>query len=926
MTHSTYTLVSLPHDASVLVGPKAENLARLRRMGLPVPSAGLITTMAYREHLAMPVPAAALSRVLAGPDPQALAELRHSVVEQPLSLELADRLRELHASLGGGTMAVRSSATAEDLPDRSFAGQHGTYFRSDLEGCLLAVKHCWASLWNDSAFAYREHLGLAHDDVAMAVILQPLVAAESAGVAFTVDPLTGATDRVVVESCFGLGEALVSGKVSPDRFVFSLPGFKLLERTISRKDVEVLAGFDGHVYEWPTPLDRARSASVGDATAKELARHAVAAADGFGHPVDVEWALQDGRIYLLQARPVTTLPINYVKAPDTPHVELSRSPEPSQTAAPWVDVTPFARHDRSRTVWSNMNTGEVLPGVVTPATYSVIVKVGDIMVHKLFARLGVHFGEEPLFGRFAGRVYFNVSAITVGFAAFPAFSRPDVNKLLGGMQERPDFRYLKQELRESEAGLAGTLRFIAGLPGFLSWAFAHRSTKAPVFARRLRAETAALLPPDPNNATEDDLARSLRALAASLDGLTDVLAFAGMAMANYTNLQSICRRWFADEGPTLANRLVTGLGDLDSARTAMDLWKLARLAGSEPTLKAALLEAPPGSNPRTIAADLVETGAAFLQGWDAFLDEHGHHARGEIELYTTRWREDPGYLLTLLTNYLRTEDAPDPTAREEANARRRLTLTADLRKRLWDPVRRGVFDYVLRQAQMGSAARENLKSEAVRRIAAMRTVMLPVGRRLTDRGVLIEADDVFFFGLDEIEEMLQAESPVDAGDGTEVGGTMRAPLESVPIGERRAEFERDRSIEPPAVFMGRLPTDWGADVAQDAPPTGAVLRGLPVSSGVVEGSARVIPTVASVDRVLPGEVLVVPFTDPGWAPFLLPAAGVVMNMGGLLSHGSIIAREYGIPAVVNVGPATAMIRTGQRVRVDGDRGVVTILD
>jgi len=907
----------------------------------------------------MPVPAAALGRTLAGPDPKALLDLRRSIIEQPLSLELADQLAELHASLGGGTMAVRSSATAEDLPGRSFAGQHGTYFRSELKGCLLAVKHCWASLWSDSAFAYRAHAELAHDDVAMAVIVQPLVAAESAGVAFTVDPLTGATDRVVVESCFGLGEALVSGKVPPDRFVFSLPGFELLERTISRKEVEVLAGFDGHVYEWPTPHDRARSPSVGDATAKELARHAVAAADGFGHPVDVEWALEGGRIYLLQARPITALPGNPVNAPDEaavadegpvndaaraihlalasgdpgPSEDIDQAPaepsgpdESSTASAPWIGVTPFARHDRSKTVWSNMNTGEVLPGVVTPATYSVIVKVGDIMLNTLFARLGVRFGDEPLFGRFAGRVYFNVSALTRGFAAIPAFSRPDVNKLLGGMQERHDFGYLGDELQETQASLRGTLRFFAGAPGFLSFAFSHRSTKAPAFAKRLRAETASLLPADLESATEEDLARSLRALVASLDGLTDVLAFAGMAMANYTNLQSICRRWFADDGPTLANRLVTGLGDLDSARTAMDLWKLARLAGSEPALKAALLEAPPGSDPRAIARDLAAHGDAFLQGWDAFLNEHGHHARGEIELFTRRWREDPGYLHILLTNYLRTEAAPDPIAREDATARHRLALTVDLRKRLWDPVRRGVFDYVLKHAQSGSAARENLKSEAVRRMAAMRTVMLALGRRLAERGVLIEADDIFFFGLDEIEELLEAERPVDLGDATGVGGTMRAPLESVPIGERRAEFERDRLVEPPAVFVGRLPTKTAADASHDAPAAGPVLRGLAVSSGVVVGPARVIPTVDSVDRVLPGEVLVVPFTDPGWAPYLLPAAAVVMNMGGLLSHGSIIAREYGVPAVVNVGPATTIIRTGQRVRVDGDHGVVTILD
>lgn len=777
MTERTYNLLSLPLDAVDLAGPKAMNLARLGRMGLPVPPAGVIASNAYREHLETPAPAEALRVALSRRDPDALAALRGRIVEQPLSDELSRLLHRLYDSLGGGTMAVRSSAVAEDLPERSFAGQHGTYFRGDLNGCLLAVKHCWASLWSDSAFAYREHAGIAHAGAAMAVILQPLVAAECAGVAFTADPLTGATDRVVVESCFGLGEALVSGKVCPDRFVFSLPGLKLLERTINRKEVEVLTGFDGRVYQWATTPDRASAPSLSDTSAHELARYAVVVADGFGHPVDVEWAIEDGRVYLLQARPITAL----------------RQPSPAGRVAP----PPHAEAGKGSpdTVWSNMNTGEVLPGVVTPATYSVIVKVGDIIVEKLFARLGVRFGGAPLFGRFAGRVYFNVSAITAGFAAIPAISRPDVNKLLGGMQDRGDLPVPAPE----SATARSTARFLLGLPGFLAWSLAHGSRKAPAFAARLRAETRALTPSNPTTASEEELAESLGRLATSLDDLTDVLAFAGVAMANFTNLQTLCRRWFAEEGPTLANRLVTGLGDLDSARTAVDLWRLARLAGAEPALKAALLEAPPGSDPRSVATALAGSAEPFVRGWDAFLEEHGHHARGEIELYTPRWREDPGHLLMLLAIYLRTEGEDNLTARQETNARLRLALTADMRARLRDPIRRRLFDYVVRQAQLGSSARENLKSEAVRRIAAMRTVMLALCRRLADRQVLAGDDDIFFLHLEEIELLLPAADGAAGGRVThgESGADGDVSTVRALVARRRADFERDRRVDPP---------------------------------------------------------------------------------------------------------------------------------
>ncbi|MHB9114206.1 MAG: PEP-utilizing enzyme [Thermoleophilia bacterium] len=221
----------------------------------------------------------------------------------------------------------------------------------------------------------------------------------------------------------------------------------------------------------------------------------------------------------------------------------------------------------------------------------------------------------------------------------------------------------------------------------------------------------------------------------------------------------------------------------------------------------------------------------------------------------------------------------------------------------------------------------------VRRIAAMRTVMLVLGDRRAERGDLSAADDIFFLSLEEIMEGGPAgrrQTDGALGPGSEGRGDTMGVRDLV--AGRRAEFQRDRLIEPPAVFVGHLsplelwPTAPEPGLTSKDTQAVGVLRGLGVSSGVAEGPARVMPTVDSVESVLPGEVLVAPFTDPGWAPFLLPAAGIVMNMGGLLSHGSIIAREYGIPAVVNVGPATSTIRTGQRIRVDGDRGIVTILD
>ena len=299
-TVSVIPLRQVAPDAGTLVGAKALNLAAMMRADLRVPNGFCVTAAAFRAHVS--------ALLLGTPGRERLAAIRELISAYELAPETAAGIRAAFARLPSPLIAVRSSGTAEDLPGHSFAGLYDTYLRAtDAHGCIELVKRCWASLWTERAFDYRQKNGFAHDKTAVAVIVQQLVAADAAGVVFTADPVSGRRARIVVEACWGLGEALVSGKVTPDRFVIDRKNLRIAERSISTKSVETAFSPTGSPVERPVSQARADKPSISDAAAKELARLALKVERVYGTPQDIEWALAGSDLFLLQSRPITTL-------------------------------------------------------------------------------------------------------------------------------------------------------------------------------------------------------------------------------------------------------------------------------------------------------------------------------------------------------------------------------------------------------------------------------------------------------------------------------------------------------------------------------------------------------------------------------------------------------------------------------------------
>lgn len=813
-----------------ILGGKGANLLRLQELGFRIPETYVVPADVFGDHRA--------------------AMLPQAIQSPPLHPDILRALTRVIDELGEGPLAIRSSASAEDGALASFAGQHETFLGvRGVEECSEAIRECWASLWNERSIAYRKKQGINLDTLTMSVLIQPLIPAEVSGVLFTRDPIQG--EHVVIEAVPGLGERLVSGKVPPDRFVLDRQG-TLLEQEIAPKAAALKVLPDGRVEEVPVEKQEKQEPCLSSEQLTELLRLGLEIERHFGRAQDIEWAIAQGEIILLQTRPITT------------------GKQPTQYPL----------------VWSNTNTGEVLPDVATPMTFSLV----NHFVYQLFEPMLPRLSEikQPVLGLIAGRAYFNLTLMTAILLSSPLSKKLNPHKLFGGLDgELPPIP--RESLPEIPLGpwQAQLKNLAKALKGLL-----FPPSENPLETLRKERKGLEAIPP------------SDRALFAGVKGalgrvLYDQMLFPQtlLGVLGSEVLGVLCRKWLQDADGRISKTLFFGLGNLDSAEAGLSLWRLAQ-AAREQGIEETLLKA----NSFSELAEQIE-GSPFLAAWEDFMAEHGHHARAELDVSVPRWRETPDYVLHQVKGLLSSLDSVRPAFQRPRTAERE-ALERECRAKL-GPVRRRIFNSVLLGAQRGIAMRENLKSEMVRRMGIIRTLLLEAGARLVARGVLENRDEVFFFYLDELEDTL-------------LRGTSGF---SELIRARQAEFERNQKLTPPPVVVGDYhPTPV---VSLTCPPAD-VLKGIAVSPGLATGRARVIARADQKQRVLPGEILVAPFTDPGWTPYFLPAAGIVMDQGGMLSHGSIVAREYGIPAVVNVGKATEWIQTGQWIQVDAYRGEVRL--
>ncbi|HYF91758.1 MAG TPA: PEP/pyruvate-binding domain-containing protein [Symbiobacteriaceae bacterium] len=859
----------------VEAGGKGWNLGRLHRYGFPVPAGGVVSAEGYRRFMSHPELAAAtadLGRLCAAEavEPEAAAalkRLRGQILATPLPPDLAAELSAFLATAGlhDRPVAVRSSATAEDSATASFAGIHQSFLNvTGAAAVVEAVKGCYASLWTPRAVAYRRRLKLSDEAVAAAVVILAMVNAQAAGVCFTCDPRTGRRDRFAVSASPGLGEALVSGAADPDEYMVDVARYPpdILSRRIAHK-VRISVPKAGGGTELITILP----ANAGEPALanKEVIRLALLAArvhDALGdmdRPQDIEWAHDGKQFWLLQARPVTHLP------------------EPSFPAIAGQPV-----------IWSNANLRDVVPGVMSTLNWSFLRHGMEILLTTPLKDAGwLYEGGINWIRLFRGRAYFNLTAMHWAFFDALGMNPAEFNQVIGGHQPEsalpaPTFsdrtarelrrlRTIRQTFRTMKAAPALFLRYF-------SW-----------------AEQAEALPMD--TWTQDQFLRFYREASDRMYGfMPQFQTLNGAAGAFHSELIKMLRPAFGDRAPGLVNAMLAGSQGITSAEQGHRLVQLGNLALQEPPARAWFTEADwtPAQWQQRLA------GTQWERDFAAYLRDYGHRGVYEVEILNPRWIEDPSYLLQIVRSQVRS----GREIRLEGQREKREGAMREVFGRLRYTPKGLQARFYQKQAGIAAAYREMGKSVLVKLLGVIRYCSVALGRQMAAAGLLGAPDEIFHLAWPDVEAYLS---------GHHDGRGFRAL-----VADRRVRREEQLAQQPPDVIIGETPVKRAPAGALD----GAVLLGTGVAAGRAAGAARVILHPDEGARLQPGEVLVAPSTDPAWTPLFLRASAVVMEIGGYLSHGAIVAREYGLPAVANIPGLLQVVRDGEVLAVDGDAGKV----
>jgi rifampicin phosphotransferase len=868
-------------------GGKGLNLARLTRAGFAVPSGFIIPTDAYREFVSSNRWLATIQAVVenlsaeeAGALEKASMQIRVAFSAGKIPEGTESAIRSAYANFENQPVAVRSSATAEDLPDLSFAGQQDTYLNViGVEQLLAAVINCWSSLWTARAIGYRSRNHITHEEAALAVVVQEMIQSEASGVLFTGNPLTGLRSESVIDATLGLGEALVSGQVEPDHYVVNVPDNQIVSKSLGEKKISTRGKSGGgvEVVEENAKAQQAlsdeeilRVATVGQQIQRE-----------YNFPQDIEWAQADGKLYVLQSRAITSL-----------------FPLPEESFDPLI-------------LWFSFGAVQGLVGPMTP--------IGIDVVRQLFASAGKLFGaqinpnEENVLVPAGERLWIRISDVVrhplgsriIGGAL--NFVEPSAGKILRSLISDPRLGAGAGQIKLST--VRRLVYFAVPVLGRFARNMLQPQKARAEFDAAIESSLASIQIPAGTNRFE----RLLNIVTFMRERVGSVLQYLlprffsvfvpGLASLNLLNELTGDDRALALEVTRALPQNVTTEMDLMLWRTATEI-----RADTESANEFRSSDAPTLAR-RYLSGTLPSTAQTAI---GCFMEKYGMRGTGEIDFGQPRWREDPTPIIQTLQSYLNIAEASAPdtlfTRGEQAalNAIEKIAAKARGESGGWlkEKMARGAA----RRVRLLMGARESPKFFAIRTMGVARQALLEVGEEFARAGTIERADDLVFLKLDELDSLAKNESR----DWKAL------------IAERRATYERElRRRQVPRVLVsdGRAFYE-GLGSETD---TGDTITGSPVSPGVAEGNVHIVFNPSGA-QLIPGEILVCPGTDPAWTPLFMAAGGLITEVGGMMTHGSVVAREYGIPAVVGVHEATTRLKNGQRIRIDGTTGKIVVLE
>lgn len=857
------------HDRS-LVGGKALGLHRLIRAGFPVPEGLCVTTEAYAQHL----------RGLGFQDQEewhrisglsesdrvpALADCRAQINRVKISQLNTDCLRALQA-LGHPPQirwAVRSSATTEDTADASFAGLYRTHLGLVLTEVEQAIKDLWASIWEVRAVSYLARQGQGGTP-RMAVVIQPMIPAQAAGVAYSIHPVTRRRAEVMINAVPGLAAPLVDGTVTPDQYVAEVPTegkpVQILTRLLVRKADCLLVSDTGLRRALLDEASRSRS-SLTDDQISSLACTVKNIEGAFGQPVDIEWAFDAEQLWILQARPITA-------------------------------IQPAAALTNDDCEWSRTNFKETLPELPSLLSLSFLEQFMERYILGHYRRFGCRIPDGLTSVRVLhGRPYLNVTLFHMLVAQLGG--DPSLNaEQMGGEP-------LQTPVQIQRLGKIASLR--------AAWLMLKEMRRVERVGPHVFAEMKALAVTFRRESVQDfspkQLMSELDKLGPWLESREVTFGIAGGVGQCLQIFSKLLPGWLGPDWRVLLNAALQGQGTVISAQQILRLAELTDIAKREPRVHTFLTSTP--WNPAIFRTTLAHTN--FLDTFDKYLEDYGHRGIGESDVMSPRLADNPEAILSIVRAQV-TANAPSQDTVRLRQGNSQSSALAEIKQRIgWRLDRWAIFLWWYRRLCRFFSLREANRHHLMYYSAAIRTLLIRLGECLVEQGLLQQTEDIFFLTIPDRTDLV----------------TGRTQDWKAVIATRRAERERHATIE-----ISDTIRNWSA--ANQYTLAGAhserdhILSGTPISIGTVTGPVRILRMATDWCKVLPGEILVVPVIDPGLAPLFGLAGGLIAEMGGTLSHGSIIAREYGLPTIANVDAAMTRLSDGLLITLDAGSGTIRI--
>lgn len=839
-----------------LVGGKGYNLSKMYNYGLKVPNGFVITSKAYdiyvNENNLKPKIIENLANNISSLDKS--KAIKALFVKDRMSDYLISQLKDFFSILDSYRVAVRSSSTMEDLPGMSFAGQYSSYLNVTGEDLIEKVIRCWQSLWNERAIDYRNKYNVKAD-FSHGVVVQEMIDSKVSGVIFTANPISGIRSEILVNSSYGLGEAIVSGRVNPDQYTIEHRSGRLIREEISKKEILCKYAKKGIEYVEVDPVLQEK-ASLESNYIEAIVKEAKKIQDYFGTPQDMEFAIDEqGEFYIVQSRDITTL-------------------------------FPIEAFDQDGKLRAYLAASSVLLGMkeaFTPLGADLYGGMFPSVINVMLNR------KKPIsddFVKYAGgRIFIDItylmSSKLVAKQFGKAFSGSDLP-----LKDTMDYVLEKHGQKFRSQGIKfkipwGALRYGLDSIGDIRVARGVKPNQRYDAIRAMGEEFyQGILKKSENLNTVEERLEFCSDAMLKVFRLTQKQAFYCLEVSNYSKIEKTIKGMFGDRFNI--DILSYSLPECVTVELGLELNRLAKYFdenGLEPTADDSKMK--------------------------AFLERFGHRSTVELDFGYKRWREDPEYLLNQIKSYMvdkmyeRNIAEVFEKAKEAEKLIQEIYEAVEVKKgrSRAEKIKKWMKDY-----RRAAGMREYPKFNIVQALDLSRKVMLEQGEDYQRRGLLDEAEDIFFLRKSDI---------------------LNGQILKETVHRNKEIYNKEMSRNSiPRVVLNTGETFYSA---QKFDPDSKLLQGISLSGGIYEGKVRIIfdPNNSELKE---GEILVTESTNPAWTPLFMTAKGLIMEYGGPLSHGGIVAREYGIPAVVGIPSVTELLKDGQLVRINGEAGTVEILE